>query len=100
VASRAASQNVINRWLIATAGVVMQGALGAVYAWSVFRIPLSNAYGSSVSAVNATFSIAILGIIYLIMVVGAGFFMKNPPEGWKPEGWEPEEERTPANARA
>src|SRR5207302_7816254 len=29
-----------NRWLIAAAGVVMQLALGAVYAWSVFRIPL------------------------------------------------------------
>ena len=30
-----------NRWLIAAAGVVMQVALGAVYAWSVFRIPLT-----------------------------------------------------------
>ncbi len=35
---------------------------------------------------------AILGVLYLIMVVGAGLFMKNPPEGWKPEGWEPPEE--------
>jgi OFA family oxalate/formate antiporter-like MFS transporter len=33
---------------------------------------------------------AILGIVYLIMVVGAALFMKNPPEGWKPEGWEPD----------
>jgi hypothetical protein len=30
-----------NRWGIAAAGVVMQIALGAVYAWSVFRIPLT-----------------------------------------------------------
>ncbi len=37
---------------------------------------------------------AILGILYLIMVVGAGFFMKNPPSGWTPEGWEPEEEES------
>src|ERR671929_1634840 len=62
MASQAATQNVTNRWLIAAAGVVMQVALGAVYAWSVFRIPLSNAYGSSVSAVNTTFSIAILSL--------------------------------------
>ena len=34
---------------------------------------------------------AILGIVYLIMVVGAALFMKNPPPGWRPEGWEPEE---------
>src|SRR5215211_1601417 len=187
----------------------MQVALGAVYAWSVFRVPLSNAYGTGVSAVNTTFSIAILalgfaaffgglwmnrsgprivaltagvlygagiflasfaepnlwilyltyglmagigiglgyivpvatlikwfpdkrgfitgiavagfgagalltapiakqlvtgvglfptfailGILYLVMVVGAGLIMKNPPEGWKPEGWEPEEEES------
>jgi len=34
---------------------------------------------------------AILGIIYLVMVVGAALFMKNPPEGYRPPGWEPEE---------
>src|SRR3712207_4861508 len=40
----------------------MQVALGAVYAWSVFRVPLSSAYGTGVSAVNTTFSIAILSL--------------------------------------
>ena len=193
-----------NRVLIAIAGVVIQVALGAVYAWSVFRIPLTENYGTSVSAVNLTFSIAILslgfaaffggllmarvgpkivailsgvlygsgiflasfadnsltvlyltygllagigiglgyivpiatlvkwfpdkrgfitgvavagfgagalvtapiarylvgsvglfptfailGILYLVMVIGGALFLKNPPEGWKPEGWEP-----------
>src|ERR671915_149787 len=62
LASQAANQNVTNRWIIATAGVVMQVALGAVYAWSVFRVPLSDAYGTGVSAVNTTFSIAILAL--------------------------------------
>lgn len=211
MANQSANQNVTNRWVIATAGVVMQVALGAVYAWSVFRRPLSDHYGTGVAEVNTAFSIAILalgfaafaggvwmnksgprvvaltagvlygagiflasfaapsvwilylsyglmagigiglgyivpvatlikwfpdkrgfitgiavagfgagalltapiakqlvnsssvglfptfailGILYLIMVVGAGFFMKNPPEGWTPEGWEPEEEDT------
>jgi OFA family oxalate/formate antiporter-like MFS transporter len=37
---------------------------------------------------------AILGIIYLVMVVGAALFMKNPPEGYRPPGWEPEESGT------
>src|SRR3712207_8298635 len=37
----------------------MQVALGAVYAWSVFREPLTEQYGTSVSAVNTTFSITI-----------------------------------------
>jgi MFS transporter, OFA family, oxalate/formate antiporter len=207
VASQAASSSGAgNRVIIAIAGVVMQVALGAVYAWSVFADPLAQAYGgASATAVNSTFSITIftlgfaafvgglwmgnsgprivaltagvlyglgiflagfasnslvllyltygfiagagiglgyivpvatlikwfpdkrgfitgiavagfgggafvtalvakglvsavgpfqtftiLGIIYLVMVVGAALFMKNPPEGWKPEGWEPE----------
>jgi OFA family oxalate/formate antiporter-like MFS transporter len=192
--------------IIAIAGVVMQVALGAVYAWSVFREPLATAYGgASVTAVNTTFSITIftlgfaafagglwmgrsgprivaltagvlyglgiflagfagnslgllyltygliagagiglgyivpvatlikwfpdkrgfitgvavagfgggafvtaliakrlvssvgafqtftiLGIIYLVMVVGAALFMRNPPEGYRPPGWEPD----------
>ena len=48
-----------NRWLIAAAGVVMQIALGAVYAWSVFRIPLTQAYGWTISEVTLAFTIAI-----------------------------------------
>jgi OFA family oxalate/formate antiporter-like MFS transporter len=54
----------INRWRIAAAGVVMQIALGAVYAWSVFRVPLSKQFGWSISEVTLTFTICIfvLGI--------------------------------------
>jgi len=196
---------VTNRWLIAGAGVVMQVALGAVYAWSVFRKPLSEEFDTSVSSVNLAFTLtivflgisayfgglwmaksgprrvaitggllygagiilasfssseitllylsygvlagigiglgyivpiatlikwfpdkrgvitgiavagfgagavltapvaksligsvgvfetfAILGIAYAVLVIGAAFFIKNPPEGYKPEGWEPD----------
>src|SRR5687767_925180 len=49
-----------NRWVIAAAGVVMQIALGAVYAWSVFRIPLTTAYGWSIPQVTLVFELAIL----------------------------------------
>src|SRR6188508_1816342 len=48
-----------NRWVIAAAGVVMQIALGAVYAWSVFRIPLTQTFGWTISQVTLTFTIAI-----------------------------------------
>ena len=53
-----------NRWSIAIAGVLMQVALGAVYAWSVFRAPLTKQFGWSVSEVTFTFTISIfvLGI--------------------------------------
>ncbi len=192
------------RWGIAVAAVILQVALGAVYAWSVFRKPLTGRFGWSIEQVTLTFTIAIfvlgfaaffgglwntrsgprvvamtggllygggvalaslsnhglwwlylsygviggiglgfgyiipisvlvkwfpdkrglmtgiavggfgagalitapvatrliqsvgvlttflyLGIAFLIICVGGGYFMQNPPEGYKPEGWEP-----------
>ncbi len=47
------------RWGIAVAAVVLQVALGAVYAWSVFRKPLSSKFGWSIAEVTLTFTIAI-----------------------------------------
>jgi OFA family oxalate/formate antiporter-like MFS transporter len=53
-----------NRGSIAAAGVLLQIALGAVYAWSVFRVPLAKQFGWSISEVTLTFTISIfvLGI--------------------------------------
>jgi len=48
-----------NRWVIAIAGVFLQIALGAVYAWSVFRVPLAKQFGWSIWEVTLTFTISI-----------------------------------------
>ena len=48
-----------NHWVIAIAGVFFQIALGAVYAWSVFRVPLAKQFGWSISEVTLTFTISI-----------------------------------------
>ena len=202
-----------NRWVIAIAGVFLQIALGAVYAWSVFRVPLVKQFGWSISEVTLTFTISIfvlgiaaffgglwlnrkgprivaltggalyglgvflasfsahklwwlylsygliggiglgfgyivpvavlvkwfpdrrglitgiavggfgagalvtaplatrliqtvgvlstfayLGIAYLVVTVVAGFFMQNPPDGWRPEGWTPTASQTSQRA--
>ena len=63
------------RWLIAVAGIVMQVALGSVYAWSVFRIPLSRAYGWSVPQVTLTFEVAILMLGFAAFA--GGLWMKR-----------------------
>jgi len=57
-----------NRWVIAAAGVLMQIALGAVYAWSVFRDPLIKAFGWSITQVTTTFEITLftLGVAAFI----------------------------------
>src|SRR5713101_7976615 len=47
------------RWVIAAAGFVMHVALGAVYAWSVFRIPLTQSFGWTIPQVTLAFTIAI-----------------------------------------
>src|ERR1700730_4371092 len=53
-----------NRWSIAASGFLLQVALGAVYAWSVFRLPLTKQFGWRISEVTLTFTISIfiLGI--------------------------------------
>jgi len=49
---------VANRWLMALAGVCLQMALGAAYAWSVFRIPLAKEFGWTISQITTTFLIS------------------------------------------
>jgi len=48
-----------NRWGIAVAGFLMQMALGAVYAWSVFRTPLVRQFHWSIEEVTFTFTVSI-----------------------------------------
>jgi MFS transporter, OFA family, oxalate/formate antiporter len=48
------------RWGIAAAGFLMQMALGAIYAWSVFRTPLTEKFHWNISQVTLTFTICIL----------------------------------------
>jgi OFA family oxalate/formate antiporter-like MFS transporter len=71
-----------NRWLVAAAGVLMQIAFGAVYAWSVFRIPLSKAHGWTIAEVTAAFELAIF-VVGLAAFAG-GLWMKR--SGPRPVG--------------
>jgi MFS transporter, OFA family, oxalate/formate antiporter len=54
--------NKLNRWWIAVAGILLQIALGAVYAWSVFRVPLAKVGHWTISQVTLTFTIAIMAL--------------------------------------
>jgi len=57
------------RWGIAVAAVLVQLALGAVYAWSVFNKPLQGQFGWSRSEVVLPFEVAI-GTIVIGTIVG------------------------------
>ena len=60
-----------NRWGLAAAGFLMQMALGAVYAWSVFRMPLTKQFHWSISQVTLTFTIC-------VFVLGVAAFLRRP----------------------
>src|SRR5919199_4182187 len=57
------------RWFIALAAVLVQLALGAVYAWSVFNKPLQTEFGWSKSEAVLPFEVAI-GVIFIGTFVG------------------------------
>jgi OFA family oxalate/formate antiporter-like MFS transporter len=59
-----------NRWSVAVAGVILQIALGAVYAWSVFRIPLSKSFGWTITEVTFAFTLSILMLGFAAFVGG------------------------------
>src|SRR5205085_7534945 len=76
-----AESSVINpatRWAVATAGVIMQIALGAVYAWSVFRIPLTKTFGWTISQVTFTFTLAIFMLGFAAFVGGLWMRRSGP----------------------
>jgi OFA family oxalate/formate antiporter-like MFS transporter len=59
-----------NQWTIAMAGVCIQVALGATYAWSVFRTPLVEQFGWSIPQVTLTFTISIVVLGFAALVGG------------------------------
>src|SRR5260370_35592946 len=67
-----------NRWVIAIAGVFLQIAVGAVYAWSVFRVPLSKQFGWSISEVTLTFTISIFVLGFAAFFGGLWMNRKGP----------------------
>ena len=67
--------SIMNRWKVAVAAVVMQLGLGSLYAWSVFRQPLSAHYGASVTSVNIAFFVAIF--VFGISTLAAGLLLRH-----------------------
>lgn len=68
----------MNRGTIAVAGVCLQMALGAAYAWSVFRIPLSKEFGWSISQVTFTFTVCWL-FLGCMAAVGGLWLRRSGP---------------------
>jgi OFA family oxalate/formate antiporter-like MFS transporter len=70
--------SITNRWGLAAAGFLLQMALGAVYAWSVFRVPLSKQFHWSISQVTLTFTISIFTLGVAAFFGGLWLNKKGP----------------------
>src|SRR4051794_41925317 len=69
------------RWGIAIAAVLVQLALGAVYAWSVFNKPLQAEFGWSKTQAVLPFEVAI-GTIFIGSLIGGRIQDRyGPPPG-------------------
>jgi OFA family oxalate/formate antiporter-like MFS transporter len=77
---------VLVKWFPDRRGLITGIAVGGFGAGALITAPLATRLILSVG-VLPTF--AYLGIGYLVVTMAAGFFMQNPPAGWKPEGWTP-----------
>ncbi len=72
--SSASSSSLPNRWVLAITAFLMQLALGAVYAWSVFLTPVMTLYKASKPAANLTFT---LTLVALGITAGFGGYLNN-----------------------
>lgn len=68
----------INRSRIAVAAVVLQIALGALGAWSVFGVPLSKQFGWSISEVTLTFTVCVFVLGFASFFGGLWLSRRGP----------------------
>src|SRR3989304_1466874 len=70
--------SVMNRWLAVVGGVSMNLALGSLYAWSVFVIPLEHEFGWTRAQPSWVFPIAIVAFAISFVVAGRFQDVKGP----------------------
>jgi OFA family oxalate/formate antiporter-like MFS transporter len=77
---------VLVKWFPDRRGLITGIAVGGFGAGALVTAPLATRLIQSVGVLQ---TFAWLGAGYLVVTMGTGFFMQNPPDGWKPEGWAP-----------
>uniref|UniRef100_A0A7C3YEX7 MFS transporter n=1 Tax=Geoglobus ahangari TaxID=113653 RepID=A0A7C3YEX7_9EURY len=87
---------IARRWFPDRAGLAVGIAVMGFGLGALFLAPAAVALIYSAGWANA---FLYLGIIFLIVVCGAGSILRFPPEGWKPEGWVPPAPTTEAKAK-
>ena len=77
---------VLVKWFPDRRGLITGIAVGGFGLGALVTAPVATRLIQSVGVLQ---TFAYLGIAYLIVTMATGYFMVNPPDGWKPEGWTP-----------
>ncbi|HWO38139.1 MAG TPA: MFS transporter, partial [Candidatus Acidoferrum sp.] len=75
---------VLVKWFPDRRGLITGVAVGGFGAGALITAPVATRLIQSVGVLS---TFAYLGVAYLLVTVVSGYFLQNPPEGWKPEGW-------------
>ncbi len=59
-----------NKWIVTLAAITVQVAIGALYAWSLFNEPISEAFGVDKDTVVTTYSISLVSFALSTMLSG------------------------------
>jgi MFS transporter, OFA family, oxalate/formate antiporter len=86
---------VLVKWFPDRRGLITGIAVGGFGAGALVVAPVATRLIHSVGVLH---TFAYLGVSYLLVTMGAGYFMQNPPAGWKPEGWVPSVTQTTQRA--
>jgi len=77
---------VLVKWFPDRRGLITGIAVAGFGGGALVTAPVAT---SLIQSVGVLHTFAYLGIAYLVISMCAGFFMQNPPDGWRPEGWTP-----------
>jgi OFA family oxalate/formate antiporter-like MFS transporter len=77
---------VLVKWFPDRRGLITGIAVGGFGAGALVFAPVATRLIQSVGVLQ---TFAWLGVVYLVLTMATGYFMQNPPEGWKPAGWAP-----------
>jgi OFA family oxalate/formate antiporter-like MFS transporter len=77
---------VLVKWFPDRRGLITGIAVGGFGAGALIFAPVATRLIQTVGVLQ---TFAYLGVVYLVISMATGYFMQNPPDGWKPVGWVP-----------
>jgi OFA family oxalate/formate antiporter-like MFS transporter len=74
------------KWFPDRRGFITGLAVSGVAAGSLIASPVAARLIESIGVLD---TLAVLGAVHLVVVVGAGLCLRDPPDGYRPAGWKP-----------